>query len=596
MKCPKCGQWNRASIPKCMRCGALLINAQPNSEPDWKNTLRDGQKSAAYYRMDEYGESDATSDARDVLANEMQEFKARKEEGQRQQRKLRTKSAQRGSAPSGMGVQIHISDDPMLFTGSSARRLRSKIPVSEAGSKTTVFHQNIDNEYINDSNENEPLWAEQEQYGTRWQVPQTREMTGLLPERTRRVRKFLRFLIFLLIIVLLALVGFFGYHYFQQRHETELENNRASVIASIVNDLAAHTIKIPGKDGSQIYIRELHTSYIVADGFATIEIPDHVWYDDVEDYLNEQMEVSLTPYLKTASGKQQPLEVISYTIDIPLSPIEMTSPDSLRTDVSSTMYSMSFVVRPGSRVFVNDTEVSDTVNSETGEFSYNATVQPIGDNLFTIRCRSQYCRENQLNVVLYREPQEIPLDLAADTYTSYNEEYMKISCTTLPGATVSIESPFSDMNITSLATTGAFSFYAHFDHIGTNTVKIRASYPGKKDSVINYNVYYLPPASTYTPKAWPLSEAGYAELVSNISYRAEHTQVYVVIGHLQYFVSEKPQMAVFYTSDDEKSRPVLLENYTNRNWELGTFYRIYADAYSTYNGMPWLCARYTYLN
>ena len=67
------------------------------------------------------------------------------------------------------------------------------------------------------------------------------------------------------------------------------------------------------------------------------------------------------------------------------------------------------------------------------------------------------------------------------------------------------------------------------------------------------------------------------------------------MGVVQREVSKKPQQVVINTSEDGKSQPVLLENYTNKTWEVGKYYRIYADAYSVYNGMPWLNARYTYL-
>jgi hypothetical protein len=69
----------------------------------------------------------------------------------------------------------------------------------------------------------------------------------------------------------------------------------------------------------------------------------------------------------------------------------------------------------------------------------------------------------------------------------------------------------------------------------------------------------------------------------------------VVKGVVQYTVSEKPQKVVINTSDDGKSQPVLVENYTKTKWEVGKYYRIYADAFSTYANMPWLNARYTYL-
>ena len=266
----------------------------------------------------------------------------------------------------------------------------------------------------------------------------------------------------------------------------------------------------------------------------------------------------------------------------------------MRTTVSTTMSTIRISVRPGSRVTVNGVDCSDTVNSESGEMSYNATVQPIGDNVFNIVVRSQYCRDNTLTVTLYRAPQEIPLDLAVGTYGSTDQDVMKVTATTLPGAYVEVTTPYSDLDITELDTTGKFTFNALFDKIGNNTISISASYPGKKTSVVEHTVYYLPPASIYTVKAWPLSAEGYSELLSNISVRAAKSQVYVVMGVVQYSVSDKPQMVVVNTSEDGKSQPVLLQNYTNTTWQVGTYYRIYADAYSTYNGMPWLNARYTY--
>ena len=133
-----------------------------------------------------------------------------------------------------------------------------------------------------------------------------------------------------------------------------------------------------------------------------------------------------------------------------------------------------------------------------------------------------------------------------------------------------------------------------FDHIGYNTISIKASYGNKKPSIVNHEVYYLPPADEYTKKAWPLTAEGYSELLSNMQVRAANNQVYVVKGVVQYTQSDKPQRVVILTSEDGKSQPVLVENKTKMKWEPGKYYRIYADAYSTYNSMPWLIARYSY--
>lgn len=595
MKCPQCGQWNRASLPHCIKCGAPL-EADGNEVPSWKTTLRDDQKGKEYIRVDECGEASSTPDSRDALAEEMAELKQRKAAGSRAQRQMRRESAQRGSAPSSMTIRTHASVDTFWNMEDDPR---STVRVKKRGAVQDESRTHQVNDMWQDTRSYDPLWEEQEMYGS-WQLPQTTQFTGKLPSRSRGLRHLVRILVIVLILCLVGLTAFFGYSYFKNKADAAREQNKPSITASIKDDMAAHTILIPGTDGQQIYIKELHTSYIVTGGFATVQVADYTWYDEVTDYVGETMDVTLTPYVKTTGGQQKPMDPITYQISIPLSPITLNTPDGLRTEVATAMYSLSFTVRPGSTVYVNDEDVSDTVDSEDGDFTYNATVQPIGDNDFVVRVRSQYCRENTLTVTLYREPQEIPLDLSADTYASTNKKSIEIRATTLPGADIEITSPHSDLNITNLETTGAFSFYALFDHYGDNTVSITATYTdpvtgvSKKPSTVEYTIYYIPSADEYTPKAWPLDASGYSELLANNAIRTERNQIYVVMGTIAEIVSEKPQMAIVYTSDDGKSQPVLVENFTKTTWKLGEYYRIYADANGTYSSMPRLSARYTY--
>ena len=593
MKCPVCGAWNRSTLPVCFSCGAAL--RQPQQEESWKGRVRDSDHGTQYYRMDQDGEIDAAPDARDELAEEMNALKERKEAGARRLQQLEETAARR-TASEAPPISIHMSPSAGSMWNASAkasaerrRRSGSRTQVVQPAPEEALAEQPLDAS----RDAVDPLWAEMAGFDSRRSAAQV--VREEKKPRLSAAQKVLRGMIIFLFIALVGLCGYFGYFYFEARQAEARAARKASVVASILDDLAAHTIMIPGEDGSQIYIRELHNSYVVTGGYATIEIADHTWYDSLLELTQETMEVSLTPYLKTASGQQQLLDVITYTIDIPLSPITMVTPDSKRTTVASSMYTMTFEVRPGSTVIVNDKDVSDTVNAETGEFTYNATVHPVGDNNFLIRVRSQYCRENQLQVVLYREKQEIPLDLAADTFTSTSMKQMTVNCTTLPGATVDVLSPHTDLNITELGTTGAFSFIAVFDHIGNNVIHITSSYPGKKPSTIEYTIYYVPSVDIYTGKAWPLNRASdYSELVSNMSARAAATQVYVVMAVCKEIVSEKPQMAIFYTGADGESQPVLLQNYSKTVWKKGTYYRIYADAYGTYNSMPWLNARFTY--
>lgn len=607
MKCPECGMWNRASMPHCTKCGAHL-NIDAASRNEWKQNLKDGGNGKAYIRVDALGEMNEDPDARDVLAKEMYDLKNRKKEGAEVLERMQEVSRNRRRRSSGITVTSgrNTVEEPVDRQEPVPEKLgrketREEILAhmnerqrDELRHRIRIMDENgdwVDERNLDPVNYDQNIYSVWANAGSA-----TSSVPVVLPSRVRRLKAAVRILSAILIMILLGTAGFFGWKTIEQAAANRKKTPADVIItASLLNDLAAHTIMIPGENGTQIYVRELHSSYVVTDGYATIEVADHTWYDNHEGMLeDEEMEVTLTPFLKSSTGKQTPLTPIYYTVSIPLSPITLDSPDSLRTEVATTMSTIQITVRPGSSVTVNGIDYSDTVSSETGVMSYNATVQPIGDNVYTIVVRSQYCRDNTLKVTLYRAPQEIPLDLAVGTYGTTNSKTMKVTATTLPGAYVEVLSPYGDLNITDLDSTGKFTFNAVFDKIGYNTIVINASYPGKKTSVVEHTVYYLPPASEYTTKAWPLSEAGYSELLGNIAYRADHSQVYLVTGVVQYEVSDKPQMVVINTSPDGKSQPVLVQNYTKTKWEVGTYYRIYADVYSTYNSMPWLNARYTY--
>ncbi len=586
-------------MPHCIKCGAPL-NIDGVSRLQWKDTLKDGGPSTAYLRADEFGQVDATPDARDELAGEMQDLKKRKREGAERQSRLSSKSRERSAS------EVIVTEEPASAIRSGKAR-HDDVPQTAVRVQPSTRNDQTRREEseiwhrVRFMDEN-GAFAESRTYdpapkGTYTQGTGSWHLAGPLGRQVapppERKHVFLKVLLAVILVAALGAGAWFGYQYFAGGSGPAVSKD-AIVTATLTGGLPAHTILIPGEEGTSIYIRELHASYVVTDGFASIEVADHTWYDNLEGALDETMEVTLTPFLKTASGKQTPMDIVTYQITIPLSPITLESPDSLRTTVATTMSAIRIVVRPGSRVMVNDEDCSDMVSSETGEMTYNATVHPVGDNVYKISVRSQYCRENSISVILYREPQQVPLDLAPGTYGTTDRKDMKVNATTLPGAYVEVLTHHSDLNITELDSTGKFSFYAILDNIGYNTISIKASYEDRKPSIVNLEVYYLPPADEYTRKAWPLTAEGYSELLNNLQVRIANHQVYVVKGIVQSSVSDKPQRVVINTSEDGKSQPVLVENFTKIHWEVGKYYRIYADAASSYNSMPWLNARYTY--
>ena len=597
MKCPECGQWNRASMPHCTKCGAPL-NIDQATRLQWKDTLKDSGPSSSYLRADEFGQVDATPDSRDQLAREMQDLKKRKREGAELQSRLRKKSGE-SDAPD----VIVTEESPVR----SRRARHDDVPV------TAVRVQPVDRNVQARRNESE-IWhkvrfmdangafAESRTYdpapsGEYTQGTGSWYIAGPLgshiaPRRERRF-SFMKVALVLLVLSILSVGGYFGYQYVMAE-KAPVYSQEAIVTATFIDDLPGHTILIPGEDGTTIYIRELHASYVVVDGFATIEVADHTWYDNVNSALDETMDVTLTPFLKSSSGRQTPLPLVSYQITIPLSPISLESPEALRTTVSTQMKAIEIKVRPGSTVLVNGKDHSDTVTAE-GDMLYNAIVHPDGDNNYTFTVRSRYCRENSITVVFYREKQEIMLDLDVSTFGTTDKKTMKVSATTVAGAKVDVLTPYTDLDLSEVDKTGRFSFYAVFDKIGDNRITIQASMGNLKPSVVNHDVYYCPTRDEYTTKAWNMDAANYSELLSNMQVRAARNQIYVIKGVVKSIESDKPQRVVILSSEDGKSQPVLLENKTKTKWEVGKYYRIYADAYSTFNSMPWLIARYTYL-
>ncbi|MEG2717920.1 MAG: hypothetical protein RSA55_00150 [Clostridia bacterium] len=631
MKCPNCGKWNQANMPHCIFCGEELPNDAYGVEgvPAWQLELHDKDQAKSYMRVDDYGQVETKDDPRDTLADEMVELKSRKIAGEQKQRSLREEAARRGVAPSGRSVRTTSNrstffsaydDNPdttlrpvapeLVEAGEVEEGARLVYPEkyrdsTSADKEDDLYGYGNTRRIVNiqkpgedepiydgyhDTSEYLPTYANQDEYEN------SLRMRGVVTHRPRR-NNGRRLLKALLVVGCLALAGWLMVAFVipmlsASKNDQEL---KSTVTPTIRDDLSAHTVTIPGEDGQRVTIRELRTSAIVTGGIATFDILDHIWYDNYEDYLQDSMTVTLTPFMISDTGKQHPLETISYDIDIPLSPIELSKPDKPYQVVSTAMYNIIFYVREGSTVFINGENYSDLVNTEGGKVSYNATVQPIGENNFDIVVRSQYCRENTTTLTLFREKQDIPLDLASDIASTSSDKNatMTVRATTLPGAVVKVLSPYVDLDITNTAMDGSFSFKAKFDKIGNNTIVITVDYPGKQTTRVEHVVYYVPNIDVYSRKAWDL-QLEYTDLMDNLDMRKNKSQIYLIKGKITAIETTKPQRAFINVGTEESPLMAYVENSSRTTWVEGESYRLYGDAYGMYDRKPWLIARYTY--
>ncbi len=504
------------------------------------------------------------------------------------------------------------SDDRYGYFGDSGERPLTYVDDGDA----PIYYDG----YTPDSGDQGAL-TDEEYMPRRIQTRAMRENVYDVDSERRKKGKALKIVLVLLsVVACFALVGVGGVlaarqFVLSQGMQVRQDNETTVELkATTVDGMPAHTITIYGKENATVYLREMQSSYVIADGKVELTVPDYMWYDtESSTYATpvetDTMDVSITPFIRySQEGEQYQLDPIEFTVDVPLSQIYLLNPPTIRAEVGVSIYEVRINVEPGSTVIIDGTNVS-TLIRETGNVSKNVQVLPVGDNTISISVKSKYCRENKMEVTLRRAPQEIPLELDATVLVEWNyepisaEKYASasdeeraemfipsISGTTLPGANISVEFPHRDLQVD--MATGDFSFIPLFSKLGNNDVVIRASYEGKADSVISHTVYYMPNADIYTRRAWDL-DAQYTDLINYINIRKG--TIYMGIGTIERIISTAPQMAIMNIGNETFEKLVMIENSSKTTWEIGEKYRIYGDAYGLYDTMPRLTVRYTYL-
>ena len=607
MKCPQCGRWNRATADRCFYCAAVLpihedkpLNWKSPEHEEQQRNMPQGSQTVIFEADDEnIARAIPRPDDRDKLAREMQSLHTRRKRGEEQLRQVQQHSAQSGYVPLKSHVQSLQDERVSNYVEPSEEEVRDMQPEGEVRPDAIFVKSRTsyeDDQIYDDLRDRQiPLYDS---------VPRQSRVYSPSSRRARRghglgLRRFAPFLsvFFFLVSAVLCLYIFLVKPAVDNKQPSLQEQIR--ITATIHNDMAAHTIDIPAPDGSQIYIKELKKSYISTGGYASVTVADYTWYELKDDIDSATMDITLTPYIKTSAGEQKLMEPIVYTIDVPLSPITLVTPDTTYMEVTTSPYQIQFRVEQNSTVFINGVDFSSFVNTQDGYISYNATVPAVGENEFIIEVQCEYYRKNTVKIILYRAPQDIPLELDPTLGNTSADNLMTIKGTTIPGATITVTSPYEQLDTSMLASTGEFSFKAKFNKIGTNVITIIAQKDDDSAS-LSKEVYYVPYASTYTPKAWPMDDtqngkATYLEYLNNTALRVERTQVYVCTGEIIEIISHKPQLAIMDTdASPDVEQLVLLENLSSDTWEAGQRYRIYGDAYGVYNGMPRLVGRYTY--
>ncbi len=664
MKCPHCGAWNQAYLPKCVQCGTPLIGNTQKTK-SWESDMHKKKPSLQVVQF-EHDESEVSVPAQQdhydpeqlnnaELTDEIEELKARRKEGAERIAQMRSQAERMRRSIRETEIIVPQPEPGDYMDEETERasirmrqqRRQHQYLDSDVPNKPDDFQDQAGYGYFGDSQSERPITYDEsdenapfyydgytpdsgdqgaltdEEYmprriQTRVALEDSYDRFDAASRKSHRMRSaVLKIVIGVLCCALMGVGGVMVARQFVLRQGMQLREDdepRVELTETTYDGHPAHKITIYGKENATVYLREMQSSYVIADGKVEITVPDYMWYDTESSTFavaveSDTMDVTVTPFIRySQEGDQYALDPIEFTIDVPLSPIYLLNPSTVRAEVGVSIFEIRLNVELGSTVIIDGTNVS-TLIRDTGNVSKNVQVLPVGDNVISISVKSKYCRENKMEVTLYRAPQEIPLELNATVISEWNYEPIteekynaateeeksemnipSISGTTLPGATITVETPH--WGLEQDFETGEFSFHPLFSTLGNNDVVIRTSYEGKTDSVITHTVYYMPNADIYTRRAWDL-DSQYTDLVNYINLRKG--TIYMGTGTIVSIISTAPQMAIMNIGSDSFEKLVMLENSSKTTWTVGTKYKIFGDAYGMYDTMPRLTVRYTYL-
>ena len=281
---------------------------------------------------------------------------------------------------------------------------------------------------------------------------------------------------------------------------------------------SGHAIIFYGKDGDQIYLPEMERSLSISGGVARMEVADSDWFDANVSEV-EYADITLSPMLISEKGTKTELPAFNFQIEVPESPLSITTPSEDRTTVVTAVYPLVLNVVPGSTVFVNGEDVTASVD-RSGLLSTYVGVKPIGDNIITLIVRTPRHRECRREIVIFRQHYDINLELDTTVSDVSSARTMAVTGTTEPGAMISVDTDYIPESLTVDASTGRFSFISRFATYGENIIRFRASMPGKEDAVISFAVNYKPSLAEMSDRAWAMDYEQLRVLFENWRYQS----------------------------------------------------------------------------
>lgn len=582
MNCPHCGQPNPITHLQCVRCGADLFAQDEIAQEQTqrfapvkaaqKPQLQSQQESPVYYVAFDHADksADAAPESFFVQAGVLHKQTAApiaKDEPNLQEPDIQDLTQQTQPSASQDAAEQDPSAAPDTaepFDEETTEPTGNPSPAPKRAHRASAAILKL------------PVSRNR----TRRRKPTKGELSPVMsmPAQTRKRNVFLRLFLNLLtglcivIGVIFLLYRFYpaiAGHFVQDAQSIE-KLSKADVTfqieQTVQNEQKAHKITFYGTKYESVYIQELQKTYLFTAGQATLYLFD----EEIIGVTPTQpsVDVTLTPIFYTPAGQRYTFDPISYMLSVPESVIRLIEPAQEYVTTQSSLITLRFEVEPESIVLVQGENVSDFAD-KNGEIVHNVALTDFGDHLIEIRVQAPGKLESHFGLTIHRPYMDIPIELNG-AFAFSSSKYLTITGTTLPGASIRLDgSQNGDAVVNS---DGSFEVQAILSKFGENEVAIRASYPGKEDSLYHLTVEYSPKLDEYSKQAWPMNEENLSELYA--APLSKVGKIYVADGTVA-AISE--DALPVYTIALDNGHFVNIQMVKNKVLTLGMHYQIFCD-------------------
>lgn len=352
-----------------------------------------------------------------------------------------------------------------------------------------------------------------------------------------------------------------------------------------------HKITFYGKPGEQILVTNPRRPLTIKnDGKEELLLDDQSFINSDLAAGQDKVTVQLEAVQIALDGKETPIKVEPYIIEVPLSPLKIILPKDQTTPTQEDLVLVKVKVTPGSRVIIDGINRTDIVDKQ-GYVSTYVNLDAKGVNDIIISVETKTYRKNDYSLKITRPKMDVPITLDSSTSTSTPENTIEIKGTTSPGATITTDATLAGKSsITMDPVSGNFSFTATLKRWGMNRINITATAANGVASTMTHCVTHKATLENYTKKAQVMDYTLVSTSAENIIGR-----VYLFEGSVQSKLEEEDSDYYLFNIGDASNPKLLVLEYTkDAGLKIDGYYKVYGDVLGTVESYPALTGQFVY--